>query len=191
MAVDWATSDAKKLLKKHLRRGVISLEANNPYPKVLWDHYRHLPEFVGVTKTQFSTNIQSLRKLIKKKKDRKDEEEAGLRRDLERFPPSLTNHRGEPHWHLSAAPFLLVQDIDAELHKDLLPIELWSTRDEYMMFSLKVFRKHIYQEIRTRKFQAYLEFKANNPAAYKALNPDRDNDDSDDEDTDDDDAMSL
>jgi hypothetical protein len=197
MPVDWEHSAAKKFLVKDLKSGLIPLEPNNPFPRVLWAHYSNLVEFADVSKTQFSTNIQNLRKLIKQKKDRSAEEEAALTRDrLHFFPRPPTNHRGEPHWDCSASKPLLSQDIDAGKHNDLEPRELWMTRPEYYQEypNHAVFRKHIYQEIRTRKFRSYLEFKAKHPKAWKLLNPNivpGINDSSDEEDYDRGDDMSL
>jgi hypothetical protein len=50
-------------------------------------------------------------------------------------------------WHESTARGLLKQDINEGKHIQLAPLDLYSTRDEYKAFSLKMFRNHIYQEV--------------------------------------------
>jgi len=41
----------------------------------------------------------------------------------------------------------------------MTPKQLFESRQEYKLYPLKVFRKHIYQEEKRRKFMVYLESK--------------------------------
>ena len=52
-------------------------------------------------------------------------------------------------WHKTSCPNLLKEDVNAGLYQ-MKPSELWALRAEYQAFDLKVFRKHIHQEIDSR-----------------------------------------
>ena len=60
-----------------------------------------------------------------------------------------------PHWDGSAAQGLLKVDVDEGRHINMRPQELRKTRVEYASFPVDVFRKHIHQEVRSRKDKAY------------------------------------
>jgi hypothetical protein len=48
---------------------------------------------------------------------------------------------------------LLRKDVDEKKDIDVSPAELWATRGEYFeFFTLEVFREHLYQKRRTRKW---------------------------------------
>jgi len=57
----------------------------------------------------------------------------------------------ESPWHLSPAKDLLVEDINDGKHNKMIPSQLWCTRDEYLVFSLDIFRRHLYQEVKKRE----------------------------------------
>jgi len=44
-----------------------------------------------------------------------------------------------------------------ELHTSFALIALWETRDEYEEYPLQIFRDHIHQEKRLRKYHLFLE----------------------------------
>lgn len=67
------------------------------------------------------------------------------------------NARGYPEWDGSAAQRQLKEDIESNLHNIIEPIDLWYLREVYDPFPLKVFRDHIYQEIKTAKYLHSLE----------------------------------
>jgi len=62
---------------------------------------------------------------------------------------------GYPRWQGSEAEALLKIEIDDGEHMKMKPEELHKTRKEYEDFLLTVFRKHIYQAIRSCKDTAY------------------------------------
>jgi hypothetical protein len=72
------------------------------------------------------------------------------------YPVASFNQLGAPRWEGSSAQKWLSTDIDADKHVTMMPRELHGTREEYMIFELTVFRKHIRQEITTRKFLTYM-----------------------------------
>jgi hypothetical protein len=65
--------------------------------------------------------------------------------------------QGYPVWAGSEAARLLKIDVDNGRHLTMKPRELYALDDrpEYRIWPLKVFRKHIHQEVRSRKTQAY------------------------------------
>ncbi len=78
---------------------------------------------------------------------------AALANDRLLHPVPTHNHRGEPRWEGSEAQRLLRQDIDLGNHLDLMPRDLFmSEPDYYDNYPLEVFRKHIEQEVKLRKF---------------------------------------
>jgi hypothetical protein len=159
--VDWKKSQAKAILLADLRGGVIGLDT--PAPRFVWAFYENRPEFVGVTSVQLKRSLYALRNNMRARQARIIDEEAMLLHDMALFPRSVTNHRGEPHWDLSDAKPFLEQDITDGKNKEMPPRELWMSRPEYLVYGLKTFRNHIYQAIRTIKFQAYLESKGWHP----------------------------
>jgi hypothetical protein len=111
----------------------------------------------------FRNHLRDLRKQIRASKDRAISDSAALAHDRRIFPKKTYNHRGEPRWEGSEAEQLLKQDIDEGKNKDLMPAELHQSRDEYKGYPLEVFRKHIYQEERLRKYVAQLRAKKKKP----------------------------
>ena len=107
----------------------------------------------------FRSNLRSLRKKVGEKRQRAIEEEAALDHDRNLFPMSAYNQGGQPRWEGSNAEGLLKLDMNQGLHSILTPRELWGSRVEYQLFTRKVFRKHIYQEDRSRKFRVYVSSK--------------------------------
>jgi hypothetical protein len=63
---------------------------------------------------------------------------------------------GAPCWEGSSAQTLLNADIDDGTHTRMKQQVLRGTREEYEAFDLTVFRKHIRQEVQTRKFWVYM-----------------------------------
>jgi len=75
-------------------------------------------------------------------------------------------------WHRSAAYQLLKKDVDDELYKILTPKQMWLKRPEYQAFALDVFRKHIYQEVDSRKKRAIRFEKKKKSWMYPELHQD-------------------
>jgi len=75
-------------------------------------------------------------------------------------PRPTHDHKGVPLWHGSKAEEYLKADIEADLHETKLRKDFWLTWLEHQVYDLKVFRDHIYQELRLEKLYNYLEFEA-------------------------------
>jgi hypothetical protein len=152
----WAESRARELLLADLRAGAIPLKMSEMHAK---DVYQTRPQYQNFPYDDFRGYINRLRKFVAKERDNAATDEMAFEHHRKICPPSTHNHRGEPHWVGSAAEAFLNEDIDAGFHELMPPCELHLTREEYMVYPLKVFRKRIDQNLQTRKFHAYLESK--------------------------------
>jgi hypothetical protein len=110
------------------------------------------PEFSELPFASFPRRLQDLRKACKAKLDRGITDAAAFEHDR-RFDrqPTLAA-LGLPRWEGSDAERFLKIDVAAGLNLQMTPQELRATRNEYMVFEKKVFRGHIHQEVKTRKF---------------------------------------
>ncbi|CAJ1951065.1 unnamed protein product [Cylindrotheca closterium] len=127
--------------------------------EVAWSkYYNKLPAFEKVQFEQFKARLKSHRQQVKKYMMRSKKEEQMWRRDLLRYPPKTTNSEGAPLWNPHKANKLLRQDVGELRQKKehMTPKKLQATRDEYKEFPLKIFRQHMYQEIRRCKFCNHL-----------------------------------
>jgi hypothetical protein len=102
-------------------------------------------------KVTYDRRIESLRKGINNNlKEAMDDHDAVIE-DLQKHPPKDKNIRGQLRWEGSAAEHLLEQDIKDKLHEGVSPEVLQATRNEYLLFDLKVFTKHIDQTAQALK----------------------------------------
>ena len=117
------------------------------------DVYLMRPEYKEYEKQRFRTNFFNLLHSIRLKQDTADSNNAALMNDSR-----LRREGGTavaPRWDGSLAATHLKEDITNGLHDVLSPKELWETRQDYRVFELTKFWKHIYQEVRRRKTSAY------------------------------------
>ena len=110
------------------------------------------PEFSQLPFASFPRRLQDLRKACKAKLDRGITDAAAFENDrrFNRRPTFVA--LGLPRWEGSDAERFLKLDVAAGLNLHMKPGELRATRNEYMLFELNVFRGHIHQEVKTRKF---------------------------------------
>jgi hypothetical protein len=149
----WKNSKAKKLLTQDLISGEIPLDSDDMQPMIV---YHQRPEFIDFEYTRFRDRLRELRNQIIEKTARAASDSAAHARDRQIYPKPTHNHRGEPRWEGSEAERLLRVDMDENKHKNMKPMELYNTREEYYdNYKLVVFRKHIDQEERCRKFLVY------------------------------------
>ncbi|CAB9509955.1 hypothetical protein SEMRO_412_G137850.1 [Seminavis robusta] len=118
------------------------------------------PEFAEYGKSRFGPNLRNLQKAIARDYNR-------MSKDCEYFGNDMSvlleQRKDNPpikrSWHTSEAKTLLQEDIDNGVHLSIDPetgtkIEpkaIYQLRPEYREFSLKVFRNHIYQEVKRRE----------------------------------------
>lgn len=145
----FAKSDAKRILEAELKNGSIPLDSSDMAPDVVY--FQH-PEFATYPYETFRDNLNKLRKKVKAKKTRSELDSLALRHDRKSHPKPEKNNRGEPRWEGSEAERLLKLDVDNGKHNTMTPQNLHKSRNEYEDYALTVFRKHIHQEVKTRKF---------------------------------------
>ena len=155
-----------EMLVKGLRRVGITKEEQDRRSTDTNVEYKNLPEFQindYNDHTKFSNRLRSLRTQIKEQYERADADFRAFVHDRQIFPePEFDYIRGYPHWNKSRAKKLLIRDIDIGKHKRVRPIKLYYTRPEYQEFPLKVFRDHIYQEVRKKKKRSKKKTKVKN-----------------------------
>lgn len=147
----WIDSNAKQLLKNDILSGKV-------HPLMMpRDVYKMRPEYLDYVYKNFRSNFRSLQRALKKLQDRAVSDNADLEVDLYRQRQLAAGRTVQPPlmWVDSEARNLLKQDVTDGLHSRMKPIDLWQSKAEYRMFPLSTFRKHIYQECRSRKTNAY------------------------------------
>ena len=105
------------------------------------------------------SGLYSLKEQCKVSNSRAAEDMAALVHDRNFYPKAIYNHRGEPVWPGSAAEKSLFEDIDNGKHNEMKPRDLHQSRMEYQVYPLTVFRGHIHQEVKKRKFINFLKSK--------------------------------
>lgn len=155
----WKNSKAKAKLYEDIVEGRVPVEptGNDLKPKQLFEQrYQHLPEFQLEDYSDlklFGSRLRGLRKAISLQYERAETDRLAFYNDRRIHPqPTFNDMRGYPSWNGHAAQRRLRHDIEMGKHKRMSPIQLWQTQPIiYQVFPLKVFRNHIYSELRRRK----------------------------------------
>lgn len=100
---------------------------------------------------KFATRLSRLRGQMRMKYELAEDDAIALAHDRYIYPVPTTTAHGYPRWRGSEARTLLRRDLIAGKHKRMRPMVLHDTRPEYREFPLKVFRDHIYKELRKMK----------------------------------------
>jgi hypothetical protein len=150
--IAWKKSEAKEILKDAIVEGRVT---DDMQPMEV---YKMRPEYKPYKYANFRTNLRNLRAKIEKDYGRRDRDcmdyfghDAQVREGLRQQAIVANGGTEIILWHLSDAQLLLKEDITTGFHLVVKPSELWQSRAEYQKFSLKVFRKHIYQEVDARE----------------------------------------
>lgn len=113
---------------------------------------RMRPEYEATIEGRWNRRLNDTRKQVDVYSERAAADAAGLERDRKIYPMSTHNDRGEPMWYRSDAQKLLREDMKAGKHKEMTPSQLRDSREEYKQFSAKVFRDHIPQSTKRKKW---------------------------------------
>lgn len=151
----WEKSRAKAYLQKLLVDGDIPLYCDGRQPRQIFNEFcKDTEAFADFNEYDylFPGRLSRLRELIAIKYDIARADEEALENDRKIYPLKTITVRGYPRWGGSRAKKLLKRDIDKGHYPRLKPSELHKRRPEYLEFPLDVFRKHIHQELKTRKF---------------------------------------
>lgn len=136
----------------------------------IWESNKH---FKCYPLNKFKMYDIEMKKLTNKLRQCIDTEEEDFRLDCIHFPHNLQTDRGEPFWYNHRAKQLLKQDVEIGLSSEIAPGALWETREEYKEFSLRTFRKHVYQEQERQRAAPFWRHKRN-IAAREKLTKERD-----------------
>lgn len=150
---------AKALIKEKLANGKIPL-ANLPVgPTHVWNDHPSFAEFWDYK--SFRNFLGYARRATKNSVSVADADLRRAEKDRRLFPIKTLSEGGNRRWRDSDAQRFLKQDMDDGKHCLMAPKLLYKTRAAYYdFFPLKQFREHIHQEIRKRKFVAYVKEKA-------------------------------
>ena len=147
----WRSSEARRLLEEDLRSGAIPLDWREMSVNEV---YAQRPEFADFPYAPFGRRLQAMRKQCGNKHSRSEADAVAMASDRQ-FVAQLRAGGGgalRPSWDGSEAERLLRMDIDDGLNLNLTPKVFHQSRVEYQVYSLKVFRGHIHQEVKRRKF---------------------------------------
>lgn len=159
----WLDSDAKKQLRKDILENKVTEKSK---PK---DVYAMHPVYKLYEYKNFSANLRSLKKKIKRDKAHALFDKEAIEHDRRLFPRPAANAKGELLWHGSAAEPLLKIDVAAGVHNTMQPKALWHSKAAYQEHSLHTFRKHITQAQRDLTTSAFRKHKQEQKEKNKKL----------------------
>ena len=166
--IDWKNHPAKLFLKKCFVNGTISMnyqtKNGGPGPREVWDeHCKDNPLFTGMKYgTKFTNRLLGVRNDNEKKMNRKEDDQKAYDNYRANHPRPTHDHKGIPLWDGSPAQQLLKEMMARGEHVGKAPKELWEGehKEVFQVYTLDVFRDHIYQEKRLWKMQNYLKKEA-------------------------------
>ena len=133
---------AKEILIQEISEGRV-LETMGPK-----DVYVMKEEYQRVEYKKFRTNLNSLRKALNKLKNTAAIDTAAVVHDRRLHPINMDNRNfSHPRWDGSDSQKLLKIDVAPEKQDTMKPKDLQMTQEEYQVFPLDVFHKHIHQEV--------------------------------------------
>jgi hypothetical protein len=157
--IQWGRSAAKQFLKRSFRDGTISTSYKKEELQQIWnDHCKDHPAFkrIQYDKEAFSARINRFRDDYMTKVQRCQDDLEAYTAAKKNHPTPEFNSRGEPQWNGSEAQKQL-KELIGKGENFGKPKDLWSGNANFMKYSLRSFRDHIYQEKRLQKFKRYVE----------------------------------
>ena len=151
----WQYSNAKAALKAAIMENDVPLcPSPDEDEEDLENYFSCRPEIQNYGDFRlFKGRLNALRDQIRNDMTRAEEDEEAFSIFVKNHPKSTIAAKGNyPEWDGHEAQRLLQKDMDAGYHMTMTPSELWLSEEEYVLFPLKVFREHIYQEARTKKY---------------------------------------
>ena len=147
----WKKSKAAQMLYQDILVGDVSVKANMEKEDI--DNiYNMRTEYKEYKRCKFAERLESLRKTIFERNNRKREDEEAFENYLAHNEVSKVTKRGRIQYQGSLAQKLLLADMEAELDKFMGAKALWQSREEYKEFELKAFRDYMAQERRTKRY---------------------------------------
>lgn len=158
----WGDCHVRELLLDDLKSGVIP-RTHQPTVLDTREIFLTRPEYKMYGFKNFYSRLSSLRAQLDSSNSQASNDSKAFAKYVKNYPPKDLSCRGYPHWEGSKAQTQLKLDVDNGLHTNphVTPMKMWTDQDkpEYRDFPQAVFRGHLYQEIRTRKYHNYLEEK--------------------------------
>ena len=156
--VSWKNSQAKAQLELDILAEVVDEESN---PEDVYDHWPEL--YHDYDFNNFKTNLKSLLEKIAGQRSRAYFDTDAYENDRELNPFPMFDGHGRLQWDGSEAQRLVRKDIDDGLFDDdnnkPKPRDYWMSNEEFRMYELEQFRKHIYKEIKGLKSRVFFEDK--------------------------------
>ena len=142
----------KHPIRQRLQQDIVENKLTSTTDMETAHNYRE--QYKSMEMSVFKRRFKSLLTIVSLKRHRAAEDAADLANDRQIHPRPILNQRGEPQWIASESKALLEDDVANGNAKSMSPKELYLSRPEYQMeYGLEVFRKHIYQELKTVKFR--------------------------------------
>jgi hypothetical protein len=158
----WTELGLKHALETLISQGLISLYSEVQKPKAAYkvacNHYTGFAdERFGYE--YFRSRLYATRQQLQERKSRAEEDYKDFVEDMKIVKKSTTTNRGLPRWNGSEAERWQKIDMDNCVHYDLKPKDFWLSRQCFQVFSLRVFRNHIYQYDRSKKYENFWKHK--------------------------------
>ena len=144
----WAESNERKLLFDDITSGFIPAGMKPKAAQQLRDKYK------AMRNKLFASCLCSLQEQINKSNRVLSDNYSAYNNSCALYPKQQVELTGLPQWEgLDAERFLRV-DLDKYKAQKMKPKQLYESCNEYKVFTLERFCKHIYQEDKHRKFIA-------------------------------------
>jgi hypothetical protein len=154
MTTKWRYSEAKKLLRKDIVDGVVTMHSNVHVVYNMRDGIYLDYEF-----EKFRNNLKNLIVAVQKDQTDAATNTIALNNTLDRKPPpDPANQAAYPPWHSSPARMYLLQDLANGVFQGMKPSQIQQTRQEYQEFPSRVFRDNYYKEVHKPVTKAYWQF---------------------------------
>lgn len=137
----------RRQLKAHIANGTIPSDMSQE------DAWKCCAIYEAIDKDLFFSRLKSMREIVKEAKERAKRDADALVHDRGIHPKQKYDLRGNFNWSEHPARFLLDVDLEDDETKEMMPLQLYFSREEYQDFDLDVFRGHIYQILHTRKWR--------------------------------------
>jgi hypothetical protein len=111
-----------------------------------------MDEFKEIDFERFKDNFKRLKKRIRNNQGHAETDLAGYKKDTQTHKLAKDI---KTDWHGSKAETILKEDVEKMQHKEVKLKEIYMGCNEYKKFSFKVFRGHVYQEVRSKTESAY------------------------------------
>jgi hypothetical protein len=143
---NWGKSEAKGVL-----RAMLVNPKSKCHSLTVEELYKSVECFQKFPLKNFIKNFNNLKERLEFEKEIVLFDDAAVAREQKRFPRKAITNKGCPFWDTHSSKKLLEADVRKEGDKKIKPSEHRNTKDEYKLFSPKIFRGHVNQERRKQK----------------------------------------